>query len=120
LLDVDGIKDSEGNADRLLLETTRSPYAVFTGSAALLPVAKEYGATGAILALANLMPELCASAFVGDVDAQRELISPHLELRAGGVATIKRRLSEHAGAPGRGADAAIRSQDLPDDLPPHT
>jgi hypothetical protein len=34
--------------------------------------------TGAILALANVQPELCVAAFAGDGQAQRELVPAHL------------------------------------------
>jgi 4-hydroxy-tetrahydrodipicolinate synthase len=97
-LGVDGLKDSEGNAERLLHECRGHSGAVYTGSVGLLPVASMYGAEGAILALANLLPELCANAFEGGMEAQRELLPQHLEL-SGGVGAIKRRLTERSGYP---------------------
>jgi 4-hydroxy-tetrahydrodipicolinate synthase len=96
-LDVDGIKDSEGHAERLLHESRGGVGAVYTGSAGLLPVAAMYGAAGAILALANLAPELCADAFDGSLDAQRDLLPELLEASAG-IGAIKRRLAERTGA----------------------
>jgi hypothetical protein len=51
------------------------------------------GADGALLALANVEPEVCARAFGGDAGAQRELADRHLEVRRGGPAAIKRILA---------------------------
>jgi hypothetical protein len=41
-------------------------------------MAGAVGATGAILALANVDPRLCARAFAGDGGAQRALLASHL------------------------------------------
>jgi 4-hydroxy-tetrahydrodipicolinate synthase len=43
--------------------------------------AGQLGATGAILAVANAVPEECVAAFDGDGNAQRRLIGPHLAAR---------------------------------------
>ena len=98
-LDVDGLKDSEGDAERLQHEAGSWDRAVYTGSAPLLSVAAGHGATGAILALANLHPELCLRAFAGNADAQRELLPEHEAIGAGGVAAIKRELARRSGSP---------------------
>jgi 4-hydroxy-tetrahydrodipicolinate synthase len=102
-LDVDGVKDSEGSAERLVQEVARWDGSVYTGSAALLPLAGPYGAAGGILALANLHPRLCAAAFGGDIGAQREMNDAHLAVKGGGVPVIKQRL-----AAARGTSATTR------------
>ncbi len=88
-LPVVGIKDSSGDPDRLLFEVTRYPGATYVGSSALLALAGPIGCTGAILAVANVAPELCASAFAGDAQAQRELADTHLAVRAGGPPVLR-------------------------------
>jgi 4-hydroxy-tetrahydrodipicolinate synthase len=92
-LPVAGVKDSSGDADRLLAEVTGYDGATYVGSSALLALAGPVGAAGAILAAANLEPELCSRAFAGDGAAQRELAGVHLALRAGGPPAIKQLLA---------------------------
>jgi 4-hydroxy-tetrahydrodipicolinate synthase len=96
-LPVAGIKDSSGSADRLLDELAHYDGATYVGSSALLALAGPMGGAGAILALANLEPERCASAFAGDAAAQRQLADTHLAVRAGGPAALKRLLAERDG-----------------------
>jgi 4-hydroxy-tetrahydrodipicolinate synthase len=72
-LPLDGCKDSSGDADRMLATLDRWDRPLYTGSAALLLAAGQLGCAGAILALANAEPELCAAAFNGDAGAQRKL-----------------------------------------------
>lgn len=72
-LPVVGCKDSSGDADRMLATLERWDRSLYVGSAALLLAAGQLGCAGAILALANAEPELCAAAFAGDADAQRKL-----------------------------------------------
>lgn len=58
-----GIKDSRGDLEALeaIIDHTRDEdFSVLTGSARLLPPALEVGATGAILAIANVIPEALA------------------------------------------------------------
>jgi 4-hydroxy-tetrahydrodipicolinate synthase len=73
-----GVKDSSGDATRLMatVETYAGP--LWTGNPALLPLAGSLGCAGGILALANVAPELCAGAFAGDPDATRKMIPAHL------------------------------------------
>src|SRR5688500_16346347 len=80
-LPVEGLKDSSGDADRLLetLETWDQP--LYTGSSAILSLAGPLGCAGAILALANAEPELCIAALDGDAGAQRKLAPSHLASR---------------------------------------
>lgn len=88
-LPVAGIKDSSGDAERLLetLETWDRP--TYTGAAPILALAGPVGCAGAILALANAEPELCIAAFEGDAGAQRKLVTAHLATRGAFPGGIK-------------------------------
>lgn len=77
-LPIVGIKDSSGDAERLLHELDQYDGSIYTGSSALLSFGGPLGCAGAILSLANAEPERCAQAFAGDVAAQRALLQPHL------------------------------------------
>jgi 4-hydroxy-tetrahydrodipicolinate synthase len=92
-LPISGQKDSSGDPDRLLDEVVHYAGSTYVGSSAVLALAGPVGATGAILALANLEPELCLLAFAGDAAAQRRLTDAHLAVRAGGVPELKRLLA---------------------------
>ncbi len=80
-LPVQGVKDSSGDPERLLAELRGFQGWVYVGSSALLAYAGPLGCQGAILALANAMPELCAAAFSGSAAAQLELLPGHLAAR---------------------------------------
>lgn len=75
-LPVAGLKDSSGDPNRLL-EELEFAIPLYTGSSAILALAGPLGCAGAILSLANVEPEECASAFAGDAKAQRRLASAH-------------------------------------------
>jgi 4-hydroxy-tetrahydrodipicolinate synthase len=77
-LPVAGVKDSSGDAERLLHELHEYEGPVYTGSSVLLSYAGPLGCAGAILSLANLEPERCARAFNGDFVAQAGLLEAHL------------------------------------------
>jgi 4-hydroxy-tetrahydrodipicolinate synthase len=79
-LPVAGLKDSSGDPDRLLAELDWGK-PLYTGSSALLSFAGPLGCAGAILALANVEPDGCITAFTGDPDAQRRLAGAHLASR---------------------------------------
>ncbi|MDX1620082.1 MAG: dihydrodipicolinate synthase family protein [Nitriliruptorales bacterium] len=96
-LDIDGLKDSSGDAERLLIEAERFTGALYTGAAPLLIHARAVGCAGAILALANLEPQRCVAAFGGDVTAQRELLSGHLAAKADFPHGLKQALHEKFG-----------------------
>jgi 4-hydroxy-tetrahydrodipicolinate synthase len=96
-LPIAGLKDSSGDPNRLIAEIARYLGATYTGSSALLALAGPMGGTGAILAVANVEPELCCAAFAGDGTAQRELVDAHLAARAGGPPALKRILAERSG-----------------------
>jgi 4-hydroxy-tetrahydrodipicolinate synthase len=96
-LKVAGVKDSSGDCERLLetLAVYRKP--LYTGSAAIVAWAGMLGATGAILAAANLEPELCSDAFAGSVAAQKDLLYAHKILTLYGVKGIKEELARRYG-----------------------
>jgi len=96
-LPVAGVKDSSGSADRLLDELAHYPGATYVGSSALLALAGPLGAAGAILAVANVEPELCIAAFGGDAKAQGQLTDIHLAVREGGVPVLKQFLADRTG-----------------------
>lgn len=92
-LKVAGLKDSTGDAERLLEELAHFHKPIYTGSSALVTMAGMLGCTGAILAAANMAPELCSDAFAGSVPAQRDLLSYHLIVTRSGVKGIKEELA---------------------------
>jgi 4-hydroxy-tetrahydrodipicolinate synthase len=89
-LPVSGLKDSSGDAGRLLDEIEVFPGALYTGSATLLTMWGAVGAAGALLALANAAPEPCIAAFAGDGAAQVELTAVHRAAATDFPAGIKR------------------------------
>jgi 4-hydroxy-tetrahydrodipicolinate synthase len=96
-LPVAGLKDSSGDPGRLLEELTTYDGLVYVGAAPHLALAGPVGATGAILALANLEPELCAQAFEGDAKAQLALAPHHLAIHGRGPVALKTRMAERFG-----------------------
>jgi 4-hydroxy-tetrahydrodipicolinate synthase len=96
-LKVAGIKDSSGDCERLLdtLAQYRGPF--YTGSSSIVAWAGMLGATGAILAVANLEPELCVDAFAGSVPAQKDLLAAHKIHSAYGIKGIKEELARRYG-----------------------
>lgn len=91
-LPIAGLKDSSGDAERLILEADEMPSGLYTGHPALVHLASAIGCAGAILALANVDPEGCARAWAGDGDCQRELINGHRAQSLAGIAGLKRTL----------------------------
>jgi 4-hydroxy-tetrahydrodipicolinate synthase len=91
-LPVAGIKDSSGDAERLMLEADELADGVYTGHPSLIHLAGAIGCAGAILALANVDPEGCIRAWKGDGTVQRELISGHRSNALSGIAGLKRAL----------------------------
>jgi 4-hydroxy-tetrahydrodipicolinate synthase len=96
-LPVAGLKDSSGDPERLLLTRFSWREPVYTGSSALLTMAGRIGCAGAILALANVMPELCVAAFAGDGDAQIQLIENHLAVNNDFPSRVKELTGERFG-----------------------
>jgi 4-hydroxy-2-oxoglutarate aldolase len=74
-----GIKDSSGNIDQLsqIIHQSEKGFGVFVGYAPVLFPALCVGAVGGILAVANLLPELCTRIVdlyvAGQVDKAREI-----------------------------------------------
>lgn len=91
-LPIAGIKDSSGDAERLILEADEVASGLYTGHPALVHLAGAIGCAGAILALANVDPEGCARAWQGDGDCQRELVNGHRAQALSGIAGLKRTL----------------------------
>jgi len=75
-LPIDGVKDSSGDATRLLATLDSWDRPVYAGSSALVMLAGSLGCAGAILSLANAEPESCVAAFAGDAGAQLKLAKP--------------------------------------------
>jgi len=88
-LPVIGTKDSSGDPERLLATLSGWDGHVYPGAATLLSFAGPLGCPGAILALANAVPERCAAAFAGDPAAQLALTADHLTSVAAFPAGIK-------------------------------
>jgi 4-hydroxy-tetrahydrodipicolinate synthase len=72
-LPVVGLKDSSGDAGRLLATLEGWDGPLYLGSSALISLAGGLGCAGVILALANAEPEGCVAAFSGDNGAQLKL-----------------------------------------------
>ena len=96
-LPIQGLKDSTGNAERLLRELAAWDGATYVGSSALAGYAGFLGAAGAILAAANLAPEDSVAAFEGDAAAQRRLLGPHLAVQQGFPRGLKAALARRFG-----------------------
>jgi 4-hydroxy-tetrahydrodipicolinate synthase len=93
---VAGLKDSTGDPERLLEEVTHFHRPIYTGSAAITAYAGQLGCAGAILAAANLEPELCIDAFAGNIEAQKDLLWAH-KVSACGAKAIKEELARRHG-----------------------
>jgi 4-hydroxy-tetrahydrodipicolinate synthase len=99
-LPLAGIKDSTGNPGRLAQELDLDwPGAIYTGSASLLGYAAWLGATGAIVAAGNVVPEKCLAAWAGDADAQREVLRVERGYRATFPAGLKTAVAARFGTP---------------------
>jgi 4-hydroxy-tetrahydrodipicolinate synthase len=96
-LPVSGLKDSSGDAGRLLDQVEVFSGDLYTGSAPLLALGAAVGIAGAILALANVAPESCAAAFAGDGAAQAGLAAAHRAASADFPAGIKGLVAQRFG-----------------------
>jgi 4-hydroxy-tetrahydrodipicolinate synthase len=79
-LPVQGLKDSSGDVRRLYEEIEVFGGWLYTGSTSLVLLAGALQCAGAILAVANLHPELSIRAFEGDAGAQRQLVQASEEV----------------------------------------
>ena len=82
-LPIVGIKDSSGDARRLLQEVEDFDGQIYSGAASLCLYAGALGLPGMILAIANAFPQEAQAAFAGDAKAQLKLSKPDI---AGSVA----------------------------------
>lgn len=96
-LPIAGLKDSSGDARRLLQELTTWDRPLYTGAASLLALAGPAGCAGAILSLGNVDPERCAAAFGGDADAQRALAEPDVATHERFPLVLKERVAKRFG-----------------------
>jgi len=80
-LPVAGMKDSTGDPERLLRELDAWDAWTYVGAATMAAFAGTVGAAGAILAVANAVPEECLAAWDGDGAAQRRLTTAHVAAR---------------------------------------
>jgi 4-hydroxy-tetrahydrodipicolinate synthase len=96
-LPVSGLKDSSGDAARLLDELEVFQGDLYLGSVPLLALGAAVGIAGAILAAANVAPEPCAAAFAGDGAAQAGLAPVHRAASADFPTGIKRLVAERFG-----------------------
>jgi 4-hydroxy-tetrahydrodipicolinate synthase len=72
-LPVTGLKDSSGDAGRLLHERNVFSGDLYTGATSLVGLCGAVGGAGALVAVANLAPEDAVAAFAGDAEAQVRL-----------------------------------------------
>ncbi|HEV2088503.1 MAG TPA: dihydrodipicolinate synthase family protein, partial [Cryptosporangiaceae bacterium] len=98
-LPVQGLKDSSGDAERLLLTLDAWSGWTYVGAAMLTSYAAVLGAAGAILAVANVAPEDCLAAWGGDIAAQRRLLVPHLAARTRFPHGLKAEMARRFGTP---------------------
>jgi 4-hydroxy-tetrahydrodipicolinate synthase len=96
-LPLRGVKDSTGDAERLLRELSTWDGRVYVGSSALVLPAGALGAAGAILAVANAVPEDCLAAWAGDGAAQLRLTGPHVAAKSGFPHGLKALVAERFG-----------------------
>jgi dihydrodipicolinate synthase/N-acetylneuraminate lyase len=92
-----GIKDSTGDAERIIDLVSWYKGWIYTGTATMVTFSGLLGCTGAILAAANLEPELCADAFAGSIAAQKALVHAHKIVAHEGVKGIKQELARKFG-----------------------
>jgi len=96
-LGLAGVKDSTGDALRLLRELEGFAGRTYVGSSTLVTLAGVLGAAGAILAVANAYPQECLAAFGGDGAAQRRLLGPTLAARGDFPHGLKAMVGERFG-----------------------
>jgi 4-hydroxy-2-oxoglutarate aldolase len=117
---VAGMKDSSGNVDRVgaILASVPDSFELMTGASTTVYASMTVGAKGAILALADFLPELCVALYEaivsGDslkaLELQRRLIPPTQRIVAAmGIAGVKYAmdLRKYFGGPVRGPLLAL-------------
>lgn len=101
-LPVAGLKDSSGDPARLLETLAAWDRPVYVGAptvVGLAAAARESGAPGAILGIANAEPERAIAAWSGDPIAQRELAAAARESGAPFPGALKRLTAQRYGTP---------------------
>jgi 4-hydroxy-tetrahydrodipicolinate synthase len=96
-LPVAGLKDSSGDAARLLHEREVFSGDLWTGAASLITLSAAVGASGALVAAANAVPEDCVAAFAGDGTAQVRVAALDRAASADFPAGVKRATAERFG-----------------------
>ncbi|MGH9064509.1 MAG: dihydrodipicolinate synthase family protein [Acidimicrobiales bacterium] len=99
-LPVAGCKDSSGDPTRLFQALSHFRGSVWVGHPALTLLAGASGAAGAILAVANVLPERSLAALSGDAEAQRELVELHVATSGRFPAGLKERTARRYGTLG--------------------
>lgn len=87
-----GMKDSSGNVDQLMQIVHRTPddFILLSGAAGILHPALTVGVDGAILAISNVVPELCVEIY-GLVQVNDHETTRHRQAVLGGVYRAVRR-----------------------------
>ena len=96
-LPVVGVKDSSGDPHRLSEELDVFAGWLYVGSANIVLLAGAMECAGAILAIANLEPELSIRAFAGDPMAQRRLVAASDEVSGHWPHAVKRAVAARFG-----------------------
>jgi len=96
-LPVSGLKDSSGDAGRLLHERDVFDGDLYTGATSLVGLSGAVGGAGALLAVANVAPEDCVAAFAGDGAAQVRLAALDRTASADFPAGYKRATAQRFG-----------------------
>lgn len=96
-LPVSGLKDSSGDAARLLHERDVFGGDLYTGATSLVGLCGAVGGAGALVAVANVAPEDAVSAFTGDAEAQVRLAALDRTAAAGFPGGYKRAAAERFG-----------------------
>lgn len=99
-LDIDALKDSSGDADRLTMEVMASDRPIYVGSPTVMALAGALGVAGGILALAAIDLKLSVESFDGDLEAQAELARRHVRSLSNFPTSIKQSLHDIYGTPG--------------------
>jgi 4-hydroxy-tetrahydrodipicolinate synthase len=96
-LPVAGVKDSSADIERLYEEIETLPGSIYTGAASLTLMAGALHCAGALLAIANVYPELSTRAFEGDAEAQRRIVAESKRLPGGRLQGLKVAVSARFG-----------------------
>jgi 4-hydroxy-tetrahydrodipicolinate synthase len=96
-LPVSGLKDSSGDAGRLLHERDVFGGDLYTGATSLVGLCGAVGGAGALVAVANVAPEDAVAAFAGDAEAQVRLAAVDRTASAGFPGGYKRAAAQRFG-----------------------